>query len=329
VCKIQVLSQLSALKDSELIFDRGIYPDTIYIFKHALTREVVYDSILTRRREQLHEGIGNAIEEICKENIDEYYEVLAEHYIESKNFAKGADYSKLAERKAEKAASISDAITYARKRIFCLEKLPVDDDVEKKIISARTVLGLYYLQLSFPVKAKAAVDPIVDLVIKHDYKRRISQINVILGNYYHLVDEDYPKAMEYYEKALNIGEELNDLLTLVLANVMMGNCLSDNAEFEKALPCFEKALGINVKANVQWGIVAAKMNIIHGIYGRLGNAELAYQTSQEALQIANESGDINSKGYANFALGRAYYLKGCLKEAEENLYVFRGHGQQP
>jgi hypothetical protein len=105
--------------------------------------------------------------------------VLAEHYIAGKNYAKGADYSKLAERNAEKAASLNDAITYAKKRISCLEKLLVDDDVEKKIISARTVLGLYYVQLALPVEAKAAVDSIVDLAIKHNYKRRISQINVI------------------------------------------------------------------------------------------------------------------------------------------------------
>jgi predicted ATPase len=315
----ELLPQLSVLKDSELLFERGIYPDTIYIFKHALTRDVVYDSILTRRREQVHEDVGNAIEEIYKESIDEYYGVLAEHYIYSKNYKKGADYAKLAERKAEKAAAINDAISYAKKRISCLEKLPVDDDVEKKIISARTVLGLYYIQLVFPVKAKAAVDPIVDLAIERNYKRRVSQINVILGFYYHVVNEDYPKAMEYYEKALKIGEEVNDLLTLVLANNPMGVCLSEIGEFEKALPFLEKALEINVMTNVQWGIVAVKMNLIVWVYGRLGNVELAYQTSHEALRIANESGDIWSKGLANLALGFSYYLKGCLKEAEEHL----------
>ena len=177
----ELLSRLSILKDSELLFERGIYPDTVYIFKHALTREVVYDSILTRRREELHEDIGNAIEEIYKKNIDEYYGVLAEHYIYSKNYERGADYSKLAEKKAEKAASFTDTVAYAKKRISCLEKLPVVDEVEKKIIGARTVLGLYYIQLGLPVEAKAAVDPIVDLAIKRNYKRRVSQINVILG----------------------------------------------------------------------------------------------------------------------------------------------------
>jgi predicted ATPase len=95
----ELLSRLSVLKDSELVFERGIYPDAIYIFKHALTRDVVYDSILTRRKEQLHENIGNAIEEIYKESIDEYYGLLTEHYIYSKNYEKGADYAKLAEKK--------------------------------------------------------------------------------------------------------------------------------------------------------------------------------------------------------------------------------------
>ena len=315
----ELRSRLSILKDSELLFERGIYPDTIYIFKHALTREVVYDSILTRKREELHENTANAIEEICKESIDEYYGMLAEHYIYSKNYEKGADYSKLAEKKAEKTASLNDAVAYAKKRISCLEKLPVDDDVEKKIIDARTVLGLYYIQLTLPVKAKAVVDPIVDLAIKHNYKRRISQINVILGFYDHHVTEDYPKALEYYEKALQIGEELNDLLTLVLANNAMGCCLSENGEFEKALPCYDKALKINVMANAQWGIGAIKSNIIIWGYGRLGNVKLAYQISQEILRMANESGDIYSKAHTYLALGLSYYLKGWFKEAKEYL----------
>ncbi|KKL92778.1 hypothetical protein LCGC14_1881300, partial [marine sediment metagenome] len=271
------------------------------------------------KKKELHNKIGKTIEQLYKDNLQDHYGVLTEHFISSKNYEKGADYSKLSEKKAEKAASINDAISYAKKRIYCLEKLPVDDDVEKKIVSARTVLGLYYIQLVLPVEAKAAVDPIVELAIKRNYKRRVSQINVILGFYYHYVDENYPKAIEYLETALKVAEELNDMLSIVLANNIMGYCLSDNGEFEKAFSCWEKALGINVMANVKWGIVAIKANIGLWVYGRQGNVELAYQTSQEALRIANESGDIFSKGNANYALGLSYYLKGCLKEGEEHL----------
>jgi tetratricopeptide (TPR) repeat protein len=315
----ELLSRLSVLKDSELLYERGIYPETNYIFKHALTREVVYDSILTRRKEKLHEDTGNAIEELYKETIAEQYAILTEHFIYSKNYAKGAEYSKLAGKKVEKAASFIDAIAYGEKRISCLEKLPLDNEVEKKIIDARTVLGLYYLQMMLTVEAKAAVEPAVDLAIRRSYKRRLSQIYIILGSYCNLVNENYPRALEYYEKALEIGEALNDILTLVLANNFMASCLSDNGEFEKALTYLEKALEINVMANVSWGIAAMKAHIAVFVYSRQGKVELAYQNSKEALRIADESGDIYSKTRSYTAHGCSYYGKGYLEEAIEHL----------
>jgi predicted ATPase len=69
----ELLSHLSVLKNSELLYERGIFPQSTCIFKHTLTREVVYDSILTTKKKKLHEMIGNAAEEIYKENIDEHY----------------------------------------------------------------------------------------------------------------------------------------------------------------------------------------------------------------------------------------------------------------
>jgi class 3 adenylate cyclase/tetratricopeptide (TPR) repeat protein len=315
----ELLSLLSVLKDAEVIFERGIYPESNYIFKHALTQEVIYDSILTARRKKLHDEIGQAIEKLYKDNLQEHYGILAEHFISSENYNKGAEFSKLAGKKAEKAASFIGAIAYGEKRISCLEKLSVDKEVEKKIIDARTVLGLYYLQMMLAVEAKAAVDPIVDLAIRRSYKRRISQIYIILGSYCHLVNENYPRALEYYEKALKIGEALNDILTLVLANNFMGFCLSDNGEFEKALPYLERALEINVMANVPWGIAALKAHIAVFVYSRQGKVELAYQTSQDALRIADESGDIYSKTRSYTAHGCSFYGKGYLEEAREHL----------
>jgi tetratricopeptide (TPR) repeat protein len=96
-------------------------------------------------------------------------------------------------------------------------------------------------------------------------------------------------------------------------------CLSDRGEPEKALPYFERALEINVMANVLWGIVRIKANIAFWVYCRQGKGELAYQVGQEAIRIANESGDINSKGLANYALGCSYYLMGRFDKAEEHL----------
>ncbi len=114
----ELLSCLSVLKDSELLYERGVYPEATYIIKHALTQEVIYDSILTKRKRNLHVKTGDAIEEIYKDHLLEHYGVLAEHYITGENYEKGAEYSKLAGKKSEKTASINDAIAYARKRIL-------------------------------------------------------------------------------------------------------------------------------------------------------------------------------------------------------------------
>jgi class 3 adenylate cyclase/tetratricopeptide (TPR) repeat protein len=315
----ELLSNLSALKDSELLYERGIYPQSTYIFKHALTREVVYDSILTKRKKRLHEAIGNAIEELYKNNIDEHYGVLSEHYMASEDYEKGAEYSKLAAKRARERASFNDAIAYGEKSAACLEKLPRTEDVEKKIIDAKVTLGLYYNQMFQHFEAKEAVEPIMELALKLDYKRRISQIYTIIGTYNFMVEGDYPKALQYLEDALKIAEELEDRLSLFLASHWIGHAFAESCEFDRALHHVEKALEINVAANVPWGISAVKGCISMTVHNNQGRADLGFQMSQENLRFAEESGGTWSKVEAYTYYGSSCYLKGFLDDAQEHL----------
>jgi class 3 adenylate cyclase/tetratricopeptide (TPR) repeat protein len=315
----ELLSYLSALKDSELLYERGIYPQSTYIFKHAYTREVVYDSILAKRKKKLHEEIGKAIEELYRDNLSEHYEFLAEHFIKSENYEKGAEYSRLAARKAQKAASFKDAIIHGEKRTACLEKLPRTEDVEKKIIDSRLTLGLYNIQGSYFNEGKEAIEPIVDLAVKHGDKRRLSQIYTILGTYSFISQEDYPKAFEYLKEALKIAEELNDFVTLWVASHWMGHALVENCEFESALGYLERDLKISTLGNILWSISIMKSCIAMNVYCLQGKADLAYQTSHEGLRLAEESGDALSKAEAYTSRGLSSYFKGFLDEAEEHL----------
>ncbi len=110
----ELLSNLSLLKDAELLYERGIYPQSSYIFKHALPREVVYDSILSDRKKRLHEEIGRALETLYRDRLGEYYGVLSEHFIKSGRYEKGGEYAKWAAKKAEKTVSLNDAISYMK-----------------------------------------------------------------------------------------------------------------------------------------------------------------------------------------------------------------------
>ena len=162
--------------------------------------------------------------------------------INGENYEKGAKYCRFAGRKAQKAGSFGDAIVYGEKQVACLEKLPQTDDVEKHLIDARTKIGLYYAQLGQIVKAKAAVDPIVDMAVKLNYKKRISQIYLIIGIYTWWIEEDISKVLVNLEKALKIGKELKDIPTLVLTNSWMGSFQSFNCEFARAFNCYNISL---------------------------------------------------------------------------------------
>ncbi len=320
----ELLSYLSALKDSELLYERGIYPQSNYIFKHALTREVVYDSILAKRKKKLHEEIGNAIEQLYKDNLSEHFEVLAEHFFLSENYLKSSEYSRLAGRKAEKTASLNDAITYTKKRVTSLERLTQTEDVEKQIIDARTILGLYMAQMTYLVEAKEAIDPIIDLAIERNYKRRLCQIYSILGTYNFFVEENFPETFKVLEEALRISEEVKDIVGLVLANYWYGCASGWNCEFERSANYFQKALDINTAVRNLWGIAIMKSNLAYFCYYYPGKINLGFQTTQEAVRIAEESGDIYSKSMAYICHGTSCYGKGLLEDAEK--YLVKGVG---
>jgi len=319
ISEAELLSALSDLKDSEFLYERGLHPQKVYIFNHALTREVIYDSILSRKKKKLHEKIGEGIEKLYSENIDEYYEVLAEHFIKSENYEKGSEYSKLASKKAFKSASINDAIEYSRKRISCLENLPQNEDVQKKIIEARTLLGLSYIQINWHIEAQEAIAPIIDLAKAHGYMKRLSQIYIILGTYYCFVLEDFPTAFKYLEDALKISEDINDLTSSSQSNYWLSVALSLNCKFNRASNCIKKVLDLNIALNSLWGISFIKGIISYYVYFLQGQIRLAYQTSEEALRIAKESGDIHSLASTYTYHGICCYGMGFFEKAKKSL----------
>jgi tetratricopeptide (TPR) repeat protein len=318
----ELLSHLSVLKDSELLYERGVYPNSAYIFKHMLTREVVYESMLTKRKRIFHEKIGNSIEVLYRENIDNNCAILAEHYSISENYDKAARYSKLAYKQAVKKASFNNAIAYARKEIACLERLPQTNDVQKKIVDARTALALYYVQMDFYVEAKETVKPIVEFALKQNYERRISQIYTVLGAYSFEVEEDFPKSLKYLEDALKISKELSDNLSLVMARIFLATALSRNCRFKIALNHYQKVLQVNEAASNLWGISTIKSLIAVRVLHYQGNIDLGYRTSEEAVSMAEQGGDILSKAMAYASHGCSWYYKGKLENAKE--YLLRG-----
>ena len=188
------------------------------------------------------------------------------------------------------------------------------DYVHKKIIDARTALGIYLLRMTHYSEAKEAVEPIIDFAMKSDYKSQLPQILSIIGSYKILVEEDVSRAFKHLEDAVKISEELEDNLSLGFASLRLGTALFLNCEFEKAAQYFEKTINIMTAANNLWETSVAKSYLSHFCYFFMGKINLAYQTGEEAVRLAEESGDIYSKAMAYTVRGTSCYGKGFLEE---------------
>jgi len=309
-----LIAQLLILKDSELLYERGIAPNTAYIFKHALTRDVIYDSILRSKRKALHEKVGNAVETLFSESIRDHYEILLEHYVKCENNEKGVKYSRLAETKAEKLGSLTDAVNHALKGLDCLENLPRTEDTQKEVFTRRTRLGLYDFQLFHYVEAKQYIEPIVDEVLSKSRDKTTARTLSILGAYELWVEEDREKAITYLEESLNIAKEVHDIPSLFFTNESLGYFYMHNCQFAEGLNHYNTALDINIAANTIWGISVA-YGIISLLYNHSGNLLKGFKTSEKALKLAGDSGDLYSKSTSNAYHGYSHYVMGFFDEA--------------
>ena len=134
-------------------------------------------------------------------------------------------------------------------------------------------------QVNYHVEAKEAIDPIIDLAIKHNYKKRLSQIYTTLGTYHCFVEENYPEAFKAFEEALKISEEVKDIVGLTLASYWYGVALGMNCEFERSTHYIQRALDINVAVKNLWGIAAIKSMLAYFSYFTNGKIDLQFKTT--------------------------------------------------
>ena len=283
---------------------------------------MVYNSILTNRRRELHEKIGQAIEKLSAGIIDEQSGVLTEHFMRSGNYEKGARYSELAGKKAVKAASNSDAIEYAKKRVFCIEKMAKTDETQKKLMDARTILASYYVNSSRLVKAKEAVTPIIKLASELNYQKRLPGIHLAIGLYSLWVEEDYPEGLRHIHEVSKISGkadgQISFYMPLWLSNFYLAAHLSLNCKFEKSFNYIKKCFDLSRTANDLIGITFA--NGFESLrYAYQGEIDKGYQKSEETLHKAKEIGTMYVEGMAFAAYGTACYYKGIFDREEADL----------
>jgi predicted ATPase len=123
------------LKRQEFLHERGASEEQVFVFKHALTQDVAYDSLLRPAKQALHEATARAIEVIYQDRLEEHYERLAHHYSRTTNNQKTLEYLELANRKAAKSNAMHQAKTYFDQAMALLDTMPDTQDNRRRRVS--------------------------------------------------------------------------------------------------------------------------------------------------------------------------------------------------
>jgi class 3 adenylate cyclase/tetratricopeptide (TPR) repeat protein len=135
------------LRAVELIYEKAVHPELAYMFKHALTHDVAYASVLVQRRKQLHRTIGLAIEELYADRLAEHYETLAHHFERGEDWARALDYHERSASKAVEVFASRAAAWHCRQALAILDRLGDPAGPERRC-ALEERLGLVTMYLS-------------------------------------------------------------------------------------------------------------------------------------------------------------------------------------
>jgi len=135
---------ISEFEERELIYEERMVPELEYAFKHALTQEATYQSILERRRKEFHHQVAVSIERLYQERLEEYYDELAHHYSMSDDAEKAIEYLLKSADKAKSMFANEYAIHCFNQAISLIEKMSDTMHKEQKLDALMKLAKIYF-----------------------------------------------------------------------------------------------------------------------------------------------------------------------------------------
>jgi predicted ATPase len=119
----RIRAHVEELRGLELIYEKALHPELAYMFKHALTHDVAYESVVGERRRALHRTIGETIEELYADRLAEHYETLAHHFTRGEDWAKALRYHDLSAVKAADHYANRAVVEHCREALEIAERV--------------------------------------------------------------------------------------------------------------------------------------------------------------------------------------------------------------
>ena len=154
--------KLFLLEEAQLVFERKRLGEREYLFKHALTQEVVYESILYKKRIFLHLQVAASIEHLFNDKLYEFYGLLAYHYGKGENLGKTEEYLIKAGEESLKSSASNEALTCFKEALNLYLKKYGDNTDSEKIAMFEKNIGLAYYNKGLFVNALEHFDIVLE-----------------------------------------------------------------------------------------------------------------------------------------------------------------------
>jgi tetratricopeptide (TPR) repeat protein/regulation of enolase protein 1 (concanavalin A-like superfamily) len=308
---------LQRLEHLELVYEKSMLPELEYIFKHALTQEVAYDSLLIRRRREYHERVGRAIEDTYPDRLEEFYEVLAYQYSRSGNPEKSVEYLIKAGDKARRAYSNQEAIGYFNKALDVLDGLEGTKQHDAWRMEALEGLGRIYHTIGQYEQADESFKKAFDLALKiGEQAAKLAELQYWRAEGLFFLRK-HDEVIEAGEAGLSLLGE--NLVCPQAANIfqVMGSSYNDSkGDYAKAEEYWSKNAAMIHKLGYFDNIFRIYTGVAHRAV-QMGDIDAAIAWSEECSKVCQSHGNDVGLAEAHFFLGFCYSARGDLDKAAD------------
>jgi len=317
----ELKSYLLDLQGLEFIYEKSLFPELEYIFKHTLTQEVAYDSLLLKKKKVIHEKIGGAIEHIYPKRVEEFYEVLAYHYAKSENAEKAYQYQRLCGNKAARNHSVWEAFRYYKEAIKVLKKGPEIVENKKERIEVIHLMTIPMVLLGYPEDSLRVLQEGLRLSKEVGDGRSLTTFYGTIRNYY--IHRGKPLVgIQDSEHCFEEARKTQDIE--LMASNAFDLCTSYTAagRFLKTIEVAPRVLDLLEKTKRESEFFSRPINIYSGLctyyghsLGHSGNFEEGKVFCDKGLRTAGGIDDLRTLGFVELYYGYFLTTKGDGKSA--------------
>jgi tetratricopeptide (TPR) repeat protein len=311
---------LTHLQAAEFLYEMRLFPEHAYTFKHALTHEVAYGSLLQERRRGVHARIVEAFERFSPGRLTEQVEHLAHHALRGEVWHKALAYCRQAGEKALTRSAYREAVGDFEQALSALGHLSEQRDTLEQAIDLRLTLRTALRPLGDFGRILTCLREAETLAEALDDTRRLGQIAVFLSNHFYIMGA-YDEAITAGQRSLTLAIATSDVVQQALANLRLGIAYTAQGDYRRARDCYSQTVAALDGAQRYELFGQVLVPAVHArtlllwCYGDLGTFAEGSALGAEGLQIAEAVAQPANLMIAYYGVGQLALCKGDLHTA--------------